>query len=618
METYLVKPIHLIIRKPSFQISLILFFIILLLFWIYFPPSLKAELVWDDTQLFSEYELLNTRDWFKNSFLVPYLSAYYRPIPLLSMIWNGYFGADAFVLVTHITNLSIFIICLILATHLVWRVAEKNILITSLSVSFFAFHLATIEPVAWMSGRCDLLVTLFILLGLFLDTFFLYSSKWRLFFFSVCFLLALLSKENAIVYPFMLLAWRYLVEKRETSFFYYLYSSISNKENIPYFLLILSTICIYFGLRWNATEHFIPSTHIHGLDIGNGLNHLLLIGKTFSYYIFLQVLPHSDFSPVYPTFYPVSYYDYVGWLGVLMLICMVVWMVKHARSIWIVGLFTSLIVFLPISNIKPLPAVGNFIHLRFLFLPIVCTTIFILPHCIKSVLEKKSKVFFLFIASIWLLSSILNLKTSVPLWTRESGLWEWAVKMKPTSWVAWNNYAGVLETKKDYSGCVAAAKESIRYFSARPHGYSKLTSCYSALGDIPSARYYANKALALPDKVDRFPFAVLLIELTKMDVKELMSTYHQVKYIPENTKQAVASHLQQAVSLTNGVAGASVWLAVWYLKNERVTESVKLVETLRDKKVSATAILSMMGEPSSYFGATSDEVRDLVEKAYKQ
>ena len=70
----------------------------------------------------------------------------------------------------------------------------------------YALHPALIESVAWISGRFDLMVTMFSLLALFLST--RADRKPSTFAIATLVLLALLSKEMAITLPILILLFR--------------------------------------------------------------------------------------------------------------------------------------------------------------------------------------------------------------------------------------------------------------------------------------------------------------------------------------------------------------------------------------------------------------------------
>jgi predicted membrane-bound mannosyltransferase len=67
---------------------------------------------------------------------------------------------------------------------------------------FFSIHPSHVEAVSWVSGRTDLLASLFIFSAMLF--FILFIKKERIIFYfisTLCFIAALLSKENAVLFP---------------------------------------------------------------------------------------------------------------------------------------------------------------------------------------------------------------------------------------------------------------------------------------------------------------------------------------------------------------------------------------------------------------------------------
>jgi len=129
--------------------------------------------------------------------------AYYRPILTLSFMFDAVFsGTNPFFF--HLTN----IIYHLLATILVYIFLRKISISEKLSFFFaavFAVHPVLAQAVAWIPGRNDSLLTIFVLLA------FIYFDKFWLHL--LFFTLALFTKESAIFILPLILFYRLFVRK---------------------------------------------------------------------------------------------------------------------------------------------------------------------------------------------------------------------------------------------------------------------------------------------------------------------------------------------------------------------------------------------------------------------
>lgn len=134
----------------------------------------------------------------------------YRPLVVLSYRLNWLiagFGPAAF----HGTNIALHAL-VTLAVYLIVRLLMERFSPPAagsreaafLSALLFAVHPLHAEAVAWIVGRAELMATLFCL-ATFLFHLASHRRRWLLIPAGVCFLAACLSKENAFVFPVMLL-----------------------------------------------------------------------------------------------------------------------------------------------------------------------------------------------------------------------------------------------------------------------------------------------------------------------------------------------------------------------------------------------------------------------------
>ncbi len=202
------------VKKKAGFFAILVF---LLSFGIY-SSSFKNELVWDDYIALGRIpdlsDSLSTRILFNTS---P-SAKYYRPIVMLSFVvdyklWGmnpfGYHLGNVFF--HSINSVLVFtLVLLIIRKHT--QLKDEAPWMAFASALLFASHPSVSESVAWVSARTDVLCTTF-----FLSAFIFYiASKGYLYPVSIFFfILSLMTKETALVFPPLILAYHiFLSQKR--------------------------------------------------------------------------------------------------------------------------------------------------------------------------------------------------------------------------------------------------------------------------------------------------------------------------------------------------------------------------------------------------------------------
>jgi len=201
--------------KPSF-----LFIAIPVIFLLGFLPyinTLDNPFIWDDVYLIKDNPILSDfknipQLFVKNIGGDTYTFAFYRPLqPLTYMIDQVFYDLDA--RGYHVTNILIHIFVALSLFFLITTIFKDRWMALLASLLFVVHPLHT-EAVTYISGRADLLVALFILLTFiyyvrFLDSRDEFNYGFSLFFF----FLALLSKEYALIVPFLFGVYHFSLNK---------------------------------------------------------------------------------------------------------------------------------------------------------------------------------------------------------------------------------------------------------------------------------------------------------------------------------------------------------------------------------------------------------------------
>jgi len=245
-ESYL-KNIFILGRKPYFWI---LFATILL----YLPTITFNFYPQDDEAL-----ILNKMDWLANpknifEFLsTPTFGVLYRPILTLSLSLDAILGGNSPILF-NLTNLLLHCIFSVLLFQFLVIIKTKRV--TSFFIALlFAFHPINNGAVVWIPGRNDILLAIFCLSSFIFFIKFIQSNN--LIHGIVCsllYFLALLTKENAIVLPFLFLAY-YLI----------LNCKINTKSLFGFFGIIGVTSIIWKAIHSSV----VPSVNILDYFVSN-------------------------------------------------------------------------------------------------------------------------------------------------------------------------------------------------------------------------------------------------------------------------------------------------------------------------------------------------------------
>ncbi|MBU1125500.1 MAG: glycosyltransferase family 39 protein, partial [Candidatus Omnitrophica bacterium] len=138
---------------------------------------------------------------------------FYRPLQLLTYmadysIWKlnpmGY----------HLTSVFLHIL---VGWSLFWllNILYKNAFISLFTSLFFIVCPVHVEAVSFIAGRADILVTLFILLSFIFYLMYIDSRKTYFYIIMlIAFVFALLSRENSLVFPLLLLSYYWVFKKR--------------------------------------------------------------------------------------------------------------------------------------------------------------------------------------------------------------------------------------------------------------------------------------------------------------------------------------------------------------------------------------------------------------------
>lgn len=296
--------------KNKFTVAAIIFIFSVLIYL----PSVNNDFVWDDViQIKKEYYKFQNRSFFKS--LIPKasknkLKSYYRPISQLSIYYDYKIWGDN-PLGFHLTNIIINAVCSVIVFFLFLLILKKFGIrarenIALFSALLFTVHPMHVESVSWIAGRTDILSTMFFLAAFLAH---IRSEKKSYYVILACvfFYLALVSKEVAVAFPFSVLVYEYISNKR--------FKNGSLLRLAVYFGILI----LYLVLRYRFGGVIVPEVNndfVAGAGTGTGagslavqdaglMKYLAVIKTMFLSYIFYfykLIVPFwfSSFISEYP------------------------------------------------------------------------------------------------------------------------------------------------------------------------------------------------------------------------------------------------------------------------------------------------------------------------------
>lgn len=400
----------------------------------FYADTLRFEFVWDDVVFLQDSA--HFRDWnlMWNALSEPFLNSkqYFRPLPLVMFTAEQiYSSGEAYS--SHFINLVFFAGLILLVMALTYLLCRTKTLSRSLSHlaalaagSFFALHPALTEPVAWISGRFDLTVTFFCLLTLLADRT-IKPGSLRAITIAACFTAAALCKEMALGLALCIPFWHLLFNTQQNGM-----KCWRQREHIQTYAAILCGGLTYLVLRQAVLgQVYLPAAGTSSI-YDDPIQHGLMILKSSGHYLFLTFLPFTRISPIHEFNLPLLWTDPDVVLGITLWFFTTAAIhraLKHASAwaclsaCWVACLF-------PVLHFLPLTISENYVHERFLVLPLVIVAIgigFGVARLWQS--RQRSIVIPLALALIsgtWATLGAASIHVNLPMWRNDLSLWFYA------------------------------------------------------------------------------------------------------------------------------------------------------------------------------------------------
>jgi len=489
----------------------------------------RNKFVYDDNEyILDNYQvkkITNIPEIFKASFPPDEPNiAFYRPITIASYAIDYFIWQDnpaGF----HFTNLLIHLANTFLVYAIILSIASLSG-IAFIGALLFAIHPVHTEAVAWISGRADILSSLFSFLSILLYiNFSRAKGKFKFIYlvFSVfSFGIGFLAKEMSIAILPIIILYDFIkptAQKDNRKF-------ISILINIKYYVIYAILFVALCYLRYSIIGGFASTSQ---LDVftpqDNFLIRLFTMGKVGLKYLQLTIFPVIltivyEFEIVRPPFTLIEIIPTILFLGIGILGIFLTFInSRNCNSISeeydgyqnrkltipssaLIGFGTLwfYISLLPVTNIVP---VGEFLAERYLYFPSAgyCLITGILFFRITRKIRLKKTVTIIFLGFVLYLSALCVYKNLI--WYDNKTLWSYESALHPKSAKAQNGYAMVLFEKGN-------VEESIKYFenavSTDPNfylAYNNLGIAFNRLKEYERAELCFKKTLEIyPDFID--------------------------------------------------------------------------------------------------------------------
>ncbi|MEI6681689.1 MAG: tetratricopeptide repeat protein [Bacteroidota bacterium] len=465
--------------------------LLMLLTWSLYKPSLNNHFTnWDDP----DYVLENTNVKQLNTQTAVYFfkhasASNYHPLTMLSLSLDYYLtvrdkklvrdGDEPDAIAFHTTSLLLHVMNVLLVFIFIYLLSGKRIIVATATSMLFAIHPMHVESVAWIAERKDVLYTFFFLLALIVYLKYLEKPGWfKLLLTLLLFLLSLLSKPAAVVFPLILLAIDYFAGRR--------FTARVLLEKIPFFIL-----SVIFGvITWMVQAH----TSVAGLQAFTIFQRCIFAAYGFSMYQYHLLFP-VDLSAFYP--FPLvnmslhlTWGFYIPALAAIAILMLVIYSARFTRVISFGYLFFFFSVVLVLQFIP----VGSAIMAdRYSYLS-ATGLFFIAGWYLDQLFLSKKQVLH---AARWMFASLFILyclflgKTSreqTRVWKNSETLWTQVIATYPTAEVAYKN-------RGNYYGSLNMTDKSIQDFMTFLQLKQNDAQVYSNLGNAYGLRGEFDKAL---------------------------------------------------------------------------------------------------------------------------
>lgn len=474
---------------------IILILLVLIITSVTFYPSLKNGFVnLDDDVYVTGNENIRSISWENiNKIFTSSYFGNYHPVTMLSYLFEyHFFKHEPFGY--HITNLILYLLTCILLFWLVYML-QSSLLVAFITTILFSIHPLHVEPVAWISGRKDLLCALFFWGAVISYIYYLRIGRISKYYYFTLFffILSLLSKPMAVTLPLVLLSTDYLFNRKRNK------SMLVDK--IPFFVssFLFSIIAILSQQLVGAIRQEVASSL---------LSKLMVAGYSIIFYLNKIFIP-IKLACLYPRIG--IYFSFSFLILPMIFIILVIVMLyctkhtKYTKKI-IFGSAFFLITILPALQFMPISE--TIVADRHVYIPSL-GIFYIIGEGFFWLYMKSPRYLrviqtLLLMILIWILSvSALLTWKRCEVWRNSLTLWNDVLANYPNSIMAYNNRGITLWARGEYNKAISDFNYVISFVSdvdRRPI-YLYLASLHRTVGNKEESMAFYKKAEEIRGKL---------------------------------------------------------------------------------------------------------------------
>jgi len=404
-----------------------------------YQPVMYADFVWVDKICFRNAAWLRYGDGWKELVFHDFYDwvNYFRPL-VVALFVAEVRGFDATPGPMHLVSLLLHLLSTLLVGILALRLTKnigpprRSMFLSVAAMLLYGLHAALIEPVVWVSCQYELVVTLFMMLGLTLNAV-IPRESLRALGVSTCFFLAACAKESAVAFPLLLLLvdWMQLGSASGVENCWGI-RSVWRRQRTTYIAVFLGGVA-YLALRLWGLGFLVQSAGTEPLFTWARLQTVSFVFLTYWRILVwpmvglgpLHIVDQRQFATFSPSLLSID-------LAAIAIPILGLYLAVKRKPLGILILAITMAL-LPVLHVIPVDFDMSLYHERYAMTAaaIACA---LLPRVLTEIAFLQSRLWTMVacaFASIWLAVSVVNIRATLPLWSDEVKLWSWALRQHP-------------------------------------------------------------------------------------------------------------------------------------------------------------------------------------------
>jgi len=460
-------------------------FLIIILGLAVYSNSIDGGFIWDDYFQVKENTYIKSFSHLSDIFSKDMgagagISApFYRPLQTASYAIDHFlYGLDPAGF--HFSNILLHIL---VALSFFWIV---HMLFFYRSLAFlagilFVLHPVNTEAVSFISDRAESLAALFMLLSMISYVKYAESANFKTYLLSLgCFFLALLSKENALILPFIMLLYHYIfrIKAKFNNFF-----GLS--------VVILMYLCV---------RYFIIKPEVYSEPVNIILHRIPGFFAAIADYLRLSILPlnlHMEYSF---SFFRFSDPKVIAGIAAASILIFIAFRQRRADCLVSFSIFWFFIALIPVSNIYSVN--DSYMAERWLYFPSMGLILIFsdrLLYLYEN--EKFKKTGVALISALLIIYSFLTISQN-EYWVDPVRFYERTLKFNPFSSKVYNQLGLEYRRKGDLESSRAAFDKAVQMDEKNEAAYYNRALIYFLKGDCIKSRRDLDRAVSLGSKIE--------------------------------------------------------------------------------------------------------------------